>query len=207
MITVFGAPPTRGLRVLWMLEEMGLDYEVRPVDMMRRLQDEAFMEVCPSGAAPGIVDGEVRMMESVAIMEYVAARHGPTPLALEVSDPDYPRYLQFLHYGEASLSMPLNIVVASRFFAPEGEKQNWGAKLAIDMVAGKAGAVAAQLRRMPYLAGERFTAADISCGYGLGLMERLGFVDRLDEVVSDYVKRLQARPAFERAMRHHHALT
>ena len=207
MITVFGAPPTRGLRVLWMLEEMGLDYELRPVEMMRRLQDEVFMEVCPSGAAPGIIDGEVRMMESVAIMEYLAARHGPTPLALKVSDPDYPRYLQFLHYGEASLSMPLNIVVASRFFAPEAEKQNWGAKLAIDMVAGRVGAVAAQLRRTPYLAGERFTAADISCGYGLGLMERLGFADRLDEVVTAYVEGLQARPAFQRAMRHHHALT
>ena len=207
MITVFGAPPTRGLRVLWMLEEMGLDYEVRPVDMMRRLQDEVFMEVCPSGAAPGIVDGEVRMMESVAIMEYLAARHGPTPLAPEVSDPDYSRYLQFLHYGEASLSMPLNIVVASRLFAPEAEKQNWGAKLAVDMVAGKSAAVAAQLRRTPYLAGERFTAADISCGYGLGLMGRLGFADRLDDGVTAYVERLQSRPAFERAMRHHHALT
>ena len=206
MITVFGAPPTRGLRVLWMLEEMGLDYEVRPVEMMRRHQDEAFMEVCPSGAAPGIIDGEVRMMESVAIMEYLAARHGPTPLALEVSDPDYPRYLQFLHYGEASLSMPLNIVVASRFFAPEAERRNWGAKLAIDMVVGRAKAVAAQLRRTPYLAGERFTAADISCGYGLGLMEQLGGVDRLDEVVRDYVERLQARPAFQRAMRHHQAM-
>ncbi len=206
MITVFGAPPTRGLRVLWMLEEMGLDYEVRPIDMMNRFKDEAFMAACPSGAAPGIVDGEVQMMESVAIMEYLAARHGPTPLAPQVSDPDYPRYLQFLHYGEASLSMPLNIVVATRFFAPETEKQNWGAKLAIDMVAGRAKAVAAQLRRTPYLAGERFTAADISCAYAVGLMERLGVVDRLDEVVTDYVGRVQARPAFQRAMRHHHAL-
>ena len=206
MITVFGAPPTRGLRVLWMLEEMGLDYEVRPVEMMSRLQDEAFMAVCPSGAAPGIVDGEVAMMESVAIMEYLAARHGPTPLALQVSEPDYPRYLQFLNYGEASLGMPLNIVVGSRFFAPEAEKQNFGAQLAINMVTQRTEAVAAQLRRTPYLVAERFTAADISCAYAFGVMEALGFADRLDGVITAYMERVRARPAFQRAMRHHRAL-
>ena len=202
MITVFGAPPTRGLRVLWMLEEMGLDYEVRPVEFMTRRQDEAFMAVCPSGAAPGIIDGEVAMMESVAIMEYLAARHGPTPLALRVSDPDYPRYQQFLHYGEASLAAPLNVVVASRFFAPETEKRNWGAQVAIDMVVGRTEAVAAQLRRTPYLAGERFTAADISCAYAFGMMDRLGLADRLDGVITAYMERVQGRPAFHRAMRH-----
>ena len=206
MITIFGASPTRGLRVLWMLEEMGLDYEVRPVDLKSRRQDQAFMAVCPSGAMPGLVDGEVQMMESVAIMEYLAARYGPTPLAPEITDPDYPRYLQFLHYGEASLAAPLNIVVASRLFAPETEKQNWGVQVSIDMVAGRTEAVAAQLRRTPYLAGQGFTAADISCAYAFGLMDRLGLADRLDGVITAYMDRLQERPAFKRAMRHHRPL-
>ena len=206
MITVFGAPPTRGQRVLWMLEEMELEYEVQPLDFITRRQDEAFMSVCPSGAAPGLVDGEVRMMESVAIMEYLAARYGPTPLAPAASDPDYPRYLQFLHYGEASLAAPLNIVVASRFFAPEPEKQNWGAQTAIGMVLGRCDAVAEQLRQTPYLAGERFTAADISCAYAFGMMEALGLADRLDGVIKAYMERVRARPAFGRAMRHHRPL-
>ena len=206
MITVFGAPPPRGRRRRWRLEERGLAYEVRPVDMMNRRQDEAFMAVCPSGAAPGLIDGEVAMMESVAIMEYLAAHYGPTPLALDASERDYPKYLQFLHYGEASLAAPLNIVVASRFFAPEAEKQNFGARLAVDMVIGRCEAVAAQLRHTPHVAGERFTAADISCAYAFGVLEGLGVADRLDEAIKAYMVRVRARPAFQRAMQHHRAL-
>ena len=150
MITVFGAPPTRGLRVLWMLEEMGLEYELRRVDFRNRHADEEFMRASPSGAAPGLVDGEVRMMESMAIVEYLGARYGPTPLVLSANHPDFPAYLQFLHYGEGSLSAPLNVVIASRFFAPEEEKQNWGAKMAVQMVLGRrraAGADALRRRR------------------------------------------------------------
>ena len=202
MITVYGTPPTRAIRVIWMLEEMGLEYEVRRLDFARRREDEAFMRVSPSGAAPGFVDGEVRMMESMAIVEYLGARYGPTPLAPTVEDPGYPTYLQFLHYGEASLSAPLNVVVASRFFAPEDQKQNWGAKIAVQIVAGRCPAVAAQLEQTAYVAGERFTAADISCAYAFGLMERIGASDKLAPVIQDYVKRLSARPAYQRAMRH-----
>ncbi len=203
MITVFGAPPSRGLRVPWMLEEMGLDYELRPVDFFNRHADAQFMRVCPSGAAPGLADGAVRMMESMAIVEYLGARYGPTPLAPAASDPDFPTYLQFLHYGEASLSAPLNVVVASRFFAPEEEKQNWGTKAAVQMVLGRCPAVAAQLQRTPHVAGEAFTAADISCAYAFGLMQRMGLTDKLDPAIVDYVVRVEARPAFQRAMRHH----
>jgi glutathione S-transferase len=121
MITVYGAPPTRALRVIWMLEEMGLDYRVRPVDMRTRRQDAEFMAASPAGAAPGLADGQVAMMESVAILEYLGARHGPTPLVVTPDEPDFPLYLQYLHYGEASLASQINVVIASRFFAPEGE--------------------------------------------------------------------------------------
>ena len=206
MITVYGAPPTRAVRVLWMLEEMGLPYTVRPVEMAQRFEDAEFMQASPSGAIPGICDGEVKMMESVAIMEYLAARYGPTPLAPAADDVSFPLYQQFLHYGEASLAAPLNIAVGSRFFAPEGEKQNWGARLAIDMVVGRFGALKSQLARTPYLAGEQFTAADISCAYPLGFADFLGFADRLDPVVADYFKRVSARPARQRAMSHHRPL-
>ena len=202
MITVYGAPPTRALRVLWMLEEMGLEYEVHRIDFPKRREDEAFMRAAPSGAVPALVDGEVRMMESMAIVEYLGARYGPTPLVVAPDAPEYPTYLQFFHYGEASLSAPLNVVVASRFFAPEDEKQNWGAKITVQIVSGRCAAVAAQLERTPYLAGERFTAADISCAYAFGMMERLGVADKLGPVIQAYMARLTARPAFQQAMRH-----
>jgi glutathione S-transferase len=199
MITVYGAPPTRALRVLWMLEEMGLEYEIRPVDFASRYKDSEFMDACPTGALPAIRDGDVRMMESCAILEYLGARYGPTPLAPSVGDPAYPAYMAFLHYGEASLTAPLNVTIGTRFFAPDEEKQNWGAQFAIELFVRKSAAMVGPLKRGPYLSGDTFTAADISCGYALGLAKALGFAERLDPVLWDYGARLSERPAYLRA--------
>ena len=200
MITVYGAPPTRSMRVVWMLEEMGLAYEIRPVDFQKRLSDTEFLEASPTGSFPGLRDGDVTMMESCAILEYLGAKYGPTSLAPKVGDPSYPAYISYLHFGEASLSAPLNVTIATKFFAPESEKQNWGSSAAIDMFVRKSAALRVALERGPYLAGEGFTAADISCGYSLGLARFLGFEDRLDSKLRDYAARLAQRPAFQRAM-------
>lgn len=202
MIIVYGAPPTRSLRVVWMLEEMGLPYEVRPIEFTKRLEDIEFLEASPTGSFPGIRDDEVRMMESCAILEYLGAKYGPTPLAPSFSDPGYPAYVSFLHFGEASLSGPLNVALASRFLAPEDQKQNWGAQFAIDLFLRKSAALAGPLGKHPYVAGDHFTAADISCGYAAGFGRFLGVEDRLNPVVQDYHQRLTDRPAFRRAMRH-----
>lgn len=199
MITVFGAPPTRALRVLWMLEEMGLDYEVRPVDFAKRLEDAEFLAVSPAGSMPAIRDGGVGVFESCAILEYLGATYGPTPLAPAPGDPTYPAYVSFLHFGEASLSAPLNVAIGSRFFAPEDQKQNWGAQLAIDMFVRKSAALLGPLSRGSYVAGDVFTAADISCGFAIGIGRFLGCEDRLDPAVRDYAARLAARPAYQRA--------
>ena len=122
MITVYGAPPTRALRVLWMLEEMGLPYEIRKVDFATRMEDVDFISANPAGAFPAIREGEVTMMESCAILEYLGARHGPTPLTPRPEDPSWPAYMSFLHFGEASLCSPMNVTIASRFFAPDEHK-------------------------------------------------------------------------------------
>ena len=200
MITVYGAPPTRALRVLWMLEEMGLSYEVHPVDFATRFEDAELLAASPTGALPAIRDGDVRVFESCAILEYLGAKYGPTPLAPPPGDPSYPAYVSFLHFGEASLTAPLNVTIGSRFFAPEDQKTNWGALFAIDLFVRKSAALAGPLSRTPYLAGESFTAADISCGYAIGLARFLKFEDRLEPPVRDYAARLAERPAFQRAL-------
>lgn len=202
MIIVYGAPPTRALRVIWMLEEMELPYEVRAIDFAKRLEDTEFLAASPTGSFPGLRDGDVRMMESCAIIEYLGAKYGPTPLTPSVGDPAYPAYMSFLHFGEASLTAPLNVALATRFFAPDEQKQNWGAQFALDMFVRKSAALAGPLRKHPFVAGERFTAADISCGYAAGFGQFLGIEDRLDPAVRDYHRRMTERPAFQRAMRH-----
>jgi glutathione S-transferase len=80
MITVFGKG--RGFRVVWLLEAMRLPYRLRDVDLLAGVENDAeFLAVNPAGFIPAIQDGDVTMVESIAIMEYLMARYGPTPLA------------------------------------------------------------------------------------------------------------------------------
>jgi glutathione S-transferase len=198
MITVFGEG--RGFRVVWLLEEMGLPYRLRPVDLSAGVEDDTeFLAVNPGGFIPAIQDGDVTMVESIAIMEYLMARYGPTPLAPAPHDRAFPAYQQFLHLGEAGLAASIYFVVGARNFAPETERQNWSAGQALDVFESRLGLVTRQLARSPYLAGEAFTAADISVTYALELARRAGGVV-LGEAERAYAARTSGREAYKRAM-------
>src|ERR1700735_668106 len=155
MIIVFGEG--RGFRVVWLLEEMGLTYRLRPVDMLAGVEnDPEFLAINPGGFLPAIQDGEVTMVESIAILEYLMARYGPTPLAPAPHDPTFPAYQQFLHLGEAGLAASIYFVVGARNFAPESERGNWSAGQALEVFESRLTLVTRQLARSPYLAGETF---------------------------------------------------
>jgi glutathione S-transferase len=198
MITVFGEG--RGFRVVWLLEEMGLAYRLRPVDLIAGVEnDKGFLAINPAGFIPAIKDGDVTMVESIAIMEYLIARYGPTPLAPAPHDPAFPAYQQFLHLGEAGLAASIYFVVGARNFAPESERQNWSAGQAMDVFETRLGLVTRQLARSPYVAGEAFTAADISVAYALELAQRgAGVV--LGRIEKDYLACMRERDGYKRAM-------
>lgn len=80
MITVWGGQTSRSIRVAWVLEEMGLAYSLRHVDMLAANKDPAWLAVNPGDFLPATQDDEVAMVESVAIMEYLMGRYGPTTL-------------------------------------------------------------------------------------------------------------------------------
>ena len=203
MITVFGEG--RGFRVVWLLEEMGLAYRLRPVDLLAGVEEDAeFLTINPAGFIPAIQDGDVTMVESIAIMEYLMARYGPTPLAPAPHDPAFPAYQQFLHLGEAGLAASIYFVVVSRNLASETEQQNRGASKALEVFESRLGLVTRQLARLPYLAGDAFTAADISVTYALELAQRGGGVV-LGEAERSYVARTTSREAYQRAMQTCHA--
>ena len=198
MITVFGEG--RGFRVVWLLEEMGIPYRLRPVDLLAGVEkDTEFLAVNPAGFIPAIQDGNVTMVESIAIMEYLMARYGPTQLAPDPRDPAFPAYQQFLHLGEAGLAASIYFVVGARNFAPEAQRQNWSASQAQEVFDSRLGLVTRQLARSSYLAGETFTAADISVTYALELAKRAGGVT-LGEAERAYVARTAGREAYKRAM-------
>jgi glutathione S-transferase len=198
MITVFGEG--RGFRVIWLLEEMQLAYRLRPVDLLAGVgKDAEFLAINPAGFIPAIRDGDVTMVESIAIMEYLIARYGPTPLAPAPQEPAFAAYQQFLHLGEAGLAASMFFVIVARNMAPEAERQNWSALHALDVFESRLSLVRRQLGRSLYLAGDVFTAADISVTYALTLAQRgTGFA--LGEVEQAYMARTTARDAYKRAL-------
>ncbi len=199
MITVFGGQTSRSLRVVWLLEEMGLPYRVRQVDMLAETPDAEFLAVNPAYYIPAIRDGEVTMVESIAIMEYLMGRYGPTPLAPSATDPAFPTYQQFLHLGEAGLATLMMVPVVSRFLAPEAERDNWGARQALFWAEKRLKLVRRQLEQSTWIAGGAFTAADISMTYALEFGRRQGVIT-LGEAETAYLDRTMGREAYGRAL-------
>jgi glutathione S-transferase len=203
MITVWGGEDSRSLRVVWLAEEMGLPYRVRPVDMLAEEKDPAWLAVNPGDFLPAIQDGDVTMVESVAIMEYLMGRYGPTPLQPQPGDPAFPAYQQFLHLGEAGLATLMMVPLVSGFIAPPAERDNWGARWARECVERRLLLVRRQLASAPYMAGDRFTAADISVTYALNLgANHAGFAP--NDAEQAYLARTTARDAYKRAYERSH---
>jgi glutathione S-transferase len=202
MITVWGEG--RGFRVIWLLEEMQVPYRLRSVDLLAGAEnDPEFMAVNPGGFIPAIQDGDVTMVESIAIMEYLLARYGQNSkgasLAPAPADPAFAMYQQFLHLGEAGLGANIQVVVVSGFVAPESERNNWGARWALDQFKNRMKLVKRQLTRAPYMAGEAFTAADISVTYTLTLAQRMAGII-LDGAETAYMARTTGREGYGRAL-------
>jgi glutathione S-transferase len=198
MLTVYGEG--RGFRVVWLLEELGMAYRLRPVDLLAGVEkDPDFLAINPGGFIPALQDGETIMVESIAIMEYLLARHGQSPLAVVADDPAFASYLQFLHLGEAGLAGPMNAVFVGRALAPEAERNARVTRWALATFESRLGLVIRRLTDHPYLAGDRFTAADISVSYALLLGLRTGNYTP-GAIERAYLARTTARPAYARAM-------
>jgi glutathione S-transferase len=185
----------RGVRVAWLCEEMGLDYEVQslpfptPADYRVR---------APLGRVPFLEDGEAAITESVAMLLYLAQKHGPTPLYPAAGDPALARVLELTVYAEATLGAETNVLLADRFGAPEAEKGSWSARVAAGRVREAVDRLETMLGEAAFLAGDTFTIADIAIGTALGLWRgALGNV--LPERLAAYHARLAERPAYIRA--------
>ncbi|HEX2591145.1 MAG TPA: glutathione S-transferase family protein, partial [Rhizomicrobium sp.] len=189
--------------VIWLLEEMGLPYRIRDVDLLAGVEnDPEFLAINPGGFIPALVDGDVTMVESIAIMEYLIARYGEgakAAMAPAPHDPAFPLYQQFLHLGEAGMGANIQVVVVSNFIAPESERNNWGARWALNQYENRLKLVTRQLTRSPFMAGDAFTAADISLSYTLILARRVGQV-ALGEAERAYLARTTARDGYKRAI-------
>jgi len=190
MLKLHWAPRTRAFRILWLLEETGLPYELDLVDIRTGAQEaEAFRRINPMGKVPALSDGDIHVHESGAICAYLAEK--APHLAPPVGDPLRGRYLSLLFFSAACVEAAYVQKMAG-VNLPKASA-GWGS---FDLVME---VIDAALAEGPWLLGERFSAADAMLGldlwYGIQLLKVVQPTPRM----ADYVARLAARPAFARA--------
>ncbi|MBJ7409168.1 MAG: glutathione S-transferase family protein [Phenylobacterium sp.] len=194
MIELWHCPDARSFRPLWALEELGLPYELHLLPVPPRVRQPEYLEVNPLGTIPAMKDGETFMTESAAIVQYLVTRYGPSDLAVPADDPAYGAWLNWLHFGEATLTFPQTLVLRYRQFEP-GK-----AEVVADDYAkwflSRLRHVDRALETSDWLCAGRFTAADISVGYALLLAHSLKLDDRISPATKAYWQRLKSRPAF-----------
>jgi glutathione S-transferase len=200
MITIYHLSTSRSERVVWLMEELGLDYRL---ERFQREQTgaapEAMKAIHPLGRAPVIRDGDTVLAESGAIVEYILHRHGNGRLAVAPDDAAYARYLYWLHFAEGSL-MTLLLIAFTLSRLPEGNAGALGARVQARMKL-VLGFVDSELANVPYFAGADFTAADVMMSFPLTTMRRFLDYDIAPYAnIVAYVKRIEARPAYRKAM-------
>jgi glutathione S-transferase/3-isopropylmalate dehydratase len=139
------------------------------------------------------------MIESVAMMIYIMAKYGPTDLEVKPDEKGYSDYLQYLLFGEAGIAAYGNPLVGTRFMAPDDQKENWTATYLRGAIKKRLQFVADRLGDKPYVAADRFTAADISIAYIATGGKFAGIEEDMPPALNAYIERLHQRPAFQRA--------
>ena len=213
MITVHHLNDSRSQRVLWLLEELGLPYEIKHYqrDAKTMLAPDSLRKVHPLGKSPVITDGKVTVAESGAIVEYLVERHGKGKLAPAAGTPERLRYTYWLHFAEGSAMPPLlmklvfdkvasspmpffvkpiargiSAKVLSTFVMPNLERQ-------LDFME-------AELTRSKWFAGDAFSAADIQMSFPLEAAAQRAGLDARRPHLMAFLKRIHARPAYARAV-------
>lgn len=201
MITVYHAPRSRSTRVVWLMEELGEEYKIAPVTIPVAPE---YLEVSPIGSIPAIDDDGIVLSESIAILQYITGRRLPDAMAFTVGpqEPeDYAAHLQFLHYGESSLTAPLSAVFRTRILGGEGQQDSFTVNDQLQSFIKRIPLLDLRLADgRDYVMGDKFTIADISIGHALGMAMALKLEEHLSQPVRDYAARLQARPAYQRAV-------
>lgn len=200
MITLYHCHGARSFRPLWMLEEMGLDYELKMLPFPPRVFAKEYLAINPLGTIPFMIDGETKMTESSGICQYLGTRHGPTPLVVGVDDPAYGAYLNWMFFSDATLTFPQTLVLRYGTLEPAERRQPQVVEDYAKWFLGRLRAVEAAAGQAEYLCAGRFTAADVVIGYALRLAGNLGLAKDFGPNVAAYWERLQQRDGYRRAL-------
>lgn len=213
MIVVHHLNNSRSQRVLWLLEELGLPYEIRPYqrDPQTMLAPKELLAVHPLGKSPVITDGALTLAESGAILEYLVDRHGHGRLAPAPGTPERVRYSYWMHYAEGSMMSPLLLKLV--FDQVERAKMPFIAKPFARGIAHKVKSafvlpqiqrhldyLEGELARSDWFVGDDFSAADVQMSFPLEAAQARGGLNASRPRLMAFLARIHARPAYQRAL-------
>lgn len=200
MIKLWHCHNARSLRVLWLLEELALDYQLECLHFPPRVEDKQIFDHNVLGTVPVFSDGDVRMTESVAICHYLVDRYPEKQLAVSVSENDYSRYLNYLYQSDATLTFPHALIIRYGLLEPAQRRQPQVVEDYTAWFLGRLRWLQNDLQSHKYLCQNRFTIADLCVVYALYLGDQIGLSEHYSTQVSEYMKRCTDRVAFARAL-------
>jgi glutathione S-transferase len=201
MLKLHHAPNSRAGRILWLLEELQLPYELNRMEFSpKALKSDEHRARHPLGRVPVLEDGDVMLYESGAIVEYIIARHTDGALKPAVDSPLFPRYLQWFHYCEGMVMPPVNTIVVQTVLLPPERRSEEALGQARRLLTKALEPVNEALEGHDYMIGA-LSGVDFMLGHACFMARRLGCVPEEMTHLHAYVKRLEARPAFDKGIR------
>ena len=200
MLKLHFAPQSRAGRILWLLEELQLPYELNAMAFHPKdLKSDEHRGRHPLGRIPVLDDGDVSIYESGAIVQYLLAKYGEGRFAPSHDDPDFAAYLQWFHYSEGMIMPPINTLTVETILLPPERRTEVNVKRATKLLGQMLVPVNEALEHQDYLAGN-FSAADIMTGSGVISAQGIGIDFSQLPNLSAYADRLRARPAYQAAV-------
>ena len=200
MIHLYHCVSARSFRPLWMLEELQRPYQLHMLPFPPRALARDYLNENPLGTVPLLVHGDVRMTESSAMCQYLAALQPEAGFDVPPGDPAFGAWLNWLHMSDATLTFPQTLVLRYTHFEPPARKQPQVAEDYSRWFLARLRAVEGTVAHSDWLCAGRFTAADVAVGYALLLAQHLGLAAQFGPATRAYWQRLQERPAFQRAL-------
>jgi glutathione S-transferase len=200
MITLYHAPQSRSGRPRWLLEEIGVPYEVKRLNLQAGEQrSPEYLKLNPNGTVPTLVDGDTVLFESAAICQYLADKFPEKKLAPPVGTPERGKYYQWIHFAMSGLEPPAVTIFLHTVFLPEAERVPQLVDGARQQIHAAAKVVDDALAGRQWILGDQFSAADVMIGSTLMWAQMMGMIgDDLPNVTA-YLGRCVARPATQKA--------
>jgi len=201
MLTLYHSAQSRSVRPRWLLEELGVPYEIVRLNLQAGdARKPEYLKINPNGAVPALVDDDVKLFESAAICEYLADKFPAKRLAPAPGTPARGYYYQWIHFGMSTLEPPLITIFLHTVMKPEAERIPQLVAPAREQLRGSLAVLDQALAGRTFVVGDDLTSADVVVGSTLAWAQMIGLLDASTPATAAYMGRLMGRPAFQRAM-------